>query len=148
MPYDVLKDGGRSMMNDLLPKGKMEKFIWNGGKAHGFAASLNFTVGIEKEAYEALKAVGAGEKGSEDNVYMAQYASLVGQRLELQKQLNAEEGKKDSDPAKIQDYQEQIAELNDQITYFVQDTVASLYERDLQAWSTQLSESLVGAFRN
>lgn len=148
MPYDVLKDGGRSMMNDLLPKGKMEKFIWNGGKAHGFAASLNFTVGIEKEAYEALKAVGAGEKGSEDNVYMAQYASLVGQRLELQKQLNAEEGKKDSDPAKIQDYQEQIAELNDQITYFVQDTVASLYELDLQDWSKQLSDSLVGAFRN
>lgn len=148
MPYDVLKDGGRSMMNDLLPKGKMEKFIWNGGKAHGFAASLNFTVGIEKEAYEALKAVGAGEKGSEDNVYMAQYASLVGQRLELQKQLNAEEGKKDSDPAKIQDYQEQIAELNDQITYFVQDTVASLYDLDLQDWSKQLSDSLVGAFRN
>lgn len=148
MPYDVLKDGGRSMMNDLLPKSKMEKFIWNGGKSHGFAASLNFTVGIEKEAYEALKAVGAGEKGSEDNVYMAQYASLVGQRLELQKQLNAEEGKKDSDPAKIQDYQEQIAELNDQITYFVQDTVASLYELDLQDWSKQLSDSLVGAFRN
>lgn len=148
MPYDVLKDGGRSMMNDLLPKSKMEKFIWNGGKAHGFAASLNFTVGIEKEAYEALKAVGAGEKGSEDYVYMAQYASLVGQRLELQKQLNAEEGKKDSDPAKIQDYQEQIAELNDQITYFVQDTVASLYELDLQDWSKQLSDSLVGAFRN
>lgn len=148
MPYDVLKDGGRSMMNDLLPKSKMEKFIWNGGKAHGFAASLNFTVGIEKEAYGALKAVGAGEKDSEDNVYMAQYASLVGQRLELQKQLNAEEGKKDSDPAKIQDYQEQIAELNDQITYFVQDTVASLYELDLQDWSKQLSDSLVGAFRN
>lgn len=148
MPYDVLKDGGRSMMNDLLPRGKMEKFIWNGGKAHGFAASLNFTVGIEKEAYEALKAVGAGEKGSEDNAYMAQYASLVGQRLELQKQLNAEEGKKDSDPAKIQDYQEQIAELNDQITYFVQDTVASLYELDLQDWSKQLSDSLVDAFRN
>lgn len=148
MPYDVLKDGGRSMMNDLLPKSKMEKFIWNGGKAHGFAASLNFTVGIEKEAYEALKAVGAGEKGSEDYVYMAQYASLVGQRLELQKQLNAEEGKKDSDLAKIQDYQEQIAELNDQITYFVQDTVASLYELDLQDWSKQLSDSLVGAFRN
>ena len=148
IPYDVLKDGGRSMMNDLLPKSKMEKFIWNGGKAHGFAASLNFTVGIEKEAYGALKAVGAGEKGSEDNVYMAQYASLVGQRLELQKQLNAEEGKKDSDPAKIQDYQEQIAELNDQITYFVQDTVASLYELDLQDWSKQLSDSLVGAFRN
>lgn len=149
MPYDVLKDGGRSMMNDLLPKGKMEKLVWNGGKAHGFAASLiNFTVGIEKEAYEALKAVGAGEKGSEDNVYMAQYASLVGQRLELQKQLNAEEGKKGSDPAKIQDYQEQIAELNDQITYFVQDTVASLYELDLQDWSKQLSDSLVGAFRN
>lgn len=148
IPYDVLKDGGRSMMNDLLPKSKMEKFIWNGGKAHGFAASLNFTVGIEREAYEALKAVGAGEKGSEDNVYMAQYASLVGQRLELQKQLSAEEDKKDSDPAKIQDYQEQIAELNDQITYFVQDTVASLYELDLQDWSKQLSDALVDAFRN
>ena len=53
IPYDVLKDGGRSMMNDLLPKSKMEKFIWNGGKSHGFAASLNFTVSIEREAYEA-----------------------------------------------------------------------------------------------
>lgn len=79
---------------------------------------------------------------------MAQYASLVGQRLELQKQLSAEEDKKDSDPAKIQDYQEQIAELNDQITYFVQDTVASLYELDLKDWSKQLSDALVDAFRN
>ena len=82
------------------------------------------------------------------NVYEAQYASLLAQRNEVMRQLNLEYEKKESDPQAISDYKEQIAELNDQITYFVQDTVESLYGLDLKDWAEQLSDSLVEAFRN
>ena len=82
------------------------------------------------------------------SVYEAQYASLLAQRKEVMRQLNLEYEKKESDPQAISDYKEQIAELNDQITYFVQDTVESLYGIDLKDWAEQLSDSLVEAFRN
>ena len=82
------------------------------------------------------------------NVYEAQYASLLAQRNEVMRQLNLEYEKKEYDRQAISDYKEQIAELNDQITYFVQDTVESLYGLDLKDWAGQLSDSLVEAFRN
>lgn len=135
MPYSVLEDGGESLM----------KRLWIESKSPMRRASTREKY---QSAYESLQKMGVGEEGAEGNVYLAQYASLIGQRLELQKQLNAEENKKESDPQAIADYQQQLAELNEEISYFVQDTVASLYELDLKDWASQLSDSLVDAFRN
>ena len=102
----------------------------------------------QRGLYVDLLNLGASTGIEDPNIYTAQYASLIAQRSELQKQLSAEEGKKESDQQAIADYQQQLAELNEQVTYFVQDTVESLYGMDLQDWGSQLSDTLVEAFRN
>ena len=102
----------------------------------------------QRGLYVDLLNLGASTGFEDPNIYTAQYASLIAQRSELQKQLSAEEGKKESDQQAIADYQQQLAELNEQVTYFVQDTVESLYGMDLQDWGSQLSDTLVEAFRN
>ena len=102
----------------------------------------------QRGLYVDLLNLGASTGFEYPNIYTAQYASLIAQRSELQKQLSAEEGKKESDQQAIADYQQQLAELNEQVTYFVQDTVESLYGMDLQDWGSQLSDTLVEAFRN
>ena len=135
MSYSVLEDGGQSLMKQLWIESRFRLRSPSSRKKY-------------QSAYESLQKMGVGEEGAEGNVYLAQYASLIGQRLELQKQLSAEESKKESDPQAIADYQQQLAELNEEISYFVQDTVASLYELDLKDWASQLSDSLVEAFRN
>ena len=109
--------------------------------------SLKGRTGFGRLYIDLLK-LGMSTGFEDPNVYTAQYASLLAQRTELQKQISAEEGKKESDQQAIADYQSQLAELNEQVTYFVQDTVEALYGMDLQDWGSQLSDTLVEAFRN
>lgn len=109
--------------------------------------SLKGRTGFGRLYIDLLK-LGMSTGFEDPNVYTAQYASLLAQRTELQKQISAEEGKKESYQQAIADYQSQLAELNEQVTYFVQDTVEALYGMDLQDWGSQLSDTLVEAFRN
>jgi hypothetical protein len=96
-----------------------------------------------------LKSIGSGEiKNKAGEVYRAEYASLVAQRAELESQMRNEQAKKKSDSSVIEDYADQIADLNDQITYFVQDLAEELYGINFEDWSSQFSDSLVNAFRN
>lgn len=124
--YNLLEDGWDDTLNNL--KGR------NGFK--------------QRDLYIDLLKLGVSTGFEDPNIYTAQYVSLLAQRTELQKQLSAEEGKKESDQQAIADYQQQLSELNEQVTYFVQDTVESLYGMDLQDWGSQLSDTLVEAFRN
>lgn len=124
--YNLLEDGWDDTLNNL--KGR-----------NGFG---------RRGLYIDLLKLGMSTGFEDPNVYTAQYASLLAQRTELQKQLSAEERKKESDQQAIADYQQQLSELNEQVTYFVQDTVESLYGMDLQDWGSQLSDTLVEAFRN
>ena len=128
--YGLLEDGWDKTLESL--RGSMKSM-----KGVGNLSLLGNLIGLRAST------------GFEDpNIYTAQYASLLAQRSELQKQLSSEEGKKESDPQAIADYQSQLAELNEQVTYFVQDTVEALYGMDLQDWGSQLSDTLVEAFRN
>lgn len=52
------------------------------------------------------------------------------------------------DSSKIQDYKDQLAELNEQIAYFVEDLTKELYGIDFQDWAGQISNALVEAFAN
>lgn len=74
--------------------------------------------------------------------------NLKKQRDELEKQRQAEEDKKKTDASKIEDYNQQIAELDDQIKYFYEDLANELYGIDLKDWASQFSDSLVEAWRN
>lgn len=74
--------------------------------------------------------------------------NLEQQRSEIEKQMQAEDDKKKTDASKIEDYKQQIAELDDQIKYFYEDLANELYSIDLKDWASQLSDSIVNAWRN
>lgn len=72
--------------------------------------------------------------------------NLQRQREELEKQMRAEEDKKKTDKSKIEDYKQQIAELDDQMRYFYEDLAKDLYDIDLKDWAGSIADSLVNAF--
>lgn len=75
-------------------------------------------------------------------------ANLQKQQEEVQKQMKAEQDKKDSDASKIEDYKQQYIELGEQIKYFYEDLASEQFGMDLKGWSDQISEALVNAFAN
>jgi len=80
--------------------------------------------------------------------YDMQRALLAAQQQELQRQLSAEEDKKDSDANAIADYKQQIKDLGDQIQYFAMDMAKALYDIDLQSWASELTDAVVSAWEN
>lgn len=75
-------------------------------------------------------------------------ANLQKQQEEVQKQMKAEQDKKDSDASKIEDYKQQYIELGEQIKHFYEDLASEQFGIDLKGWADQISEALVNAFAN
>lgn len=80
--------------------------------------------------------------------YDQQLAGLYLQRDELKKQISSEEDKKDSDSGAINDYKQQIKELEDQIQNFALDMAKALYDIDLKSWASELTDAIVTAWEN
>ena len=72
--------------------------------------------------------------------------SLKKQRSELQKQYQAEDDKKKTDKSKLEDYKQQITELDDQIKHFYEDLASEQYGVDIKGWASQLASALTEAF--
>ena len=72
--------------------------------------------------------------------------NLQRQRQEVEKQMQAEEDKKKTDKSKIENYKQQIAELDDQLKYFYEDLAKDLYGIDLKDFASNIANSLVDAF--
>lgn len=72
--------------------------------------------------------------------------NLKSQKSELQKQYDLEDEKKKTDKSKLEDYKNQIAELDDQIKYFYEDLASEQYGVDIKGWSSQIAEALTEAF--
>lgn len=81
-----------------------------------------------------------------DNAYLAEQASLMAQKDEMQRQLNAEEGKKKKDKDKIADYKQQIKEMETTINNFAKDFLKDIYGVDMKAWASQLTDAVVSAW--
>lgn len=147
MQFRVLKDEGLDYVEELKKRIKSMESLPAGLQRF---MGLNFKIGVDKEALEALEKVGVGKEldNSVLKQYQAQYVGLVSQRAEIEGQLRNEEGKKKSDAGKIQDYKNQLAELNEQIAYFVEDLTKDLYGIDFQDWASQISDALTEAFAN
>ena len=79
------------------------------------------------------------------NAYLAEQASLMAQKDEMQRQLNAEEGKK-KDKDKIADYKQQIKEMETTINNFAKDFLKDIYGVDMKAWASQLTDAVVSAW--
>lgn len=75
-----------------------------------------------------------------------EYASLMAQRDEVNKQMNAESKKKNSDSSAISDYKQQIRELDHEIETFIDDWAKVIYNIDLKDWASQLTDVIVEAW--
>lgn len=144
MQFEALKDGGINYVEEL--RKRINKDLSSPFRA----MTHRFDIQVNTEALQALEKVGAGKELDNSTLkqYQAQYIGLVAQRAEIEGQLRDEKDKKKSDSSKIQDYKDQLAELNEQIAYFVEDLTKELYGIDFQDWAGQISNALVEAFAN
>lgn len=107
--------------------------LFSGGNIYGYLGD------------NTLKAIGRALET--ETYYDTKLAELMLQRDEVKKQMQAEEDKKDSDGNAIEDYKNQIAELDDEIKYFAQDMAKALYDIDVKSWASELGDALFEAWK-
>lgn len=96
------------------------------------------------EAEKLQKRVSAYDEGG---AYGYQRALMQEQLSELEKQRQAEIDKKKTDDSKVADYDNQIAEMKQQIKDFAEETAESLYGINLKDWASQLGDALYEAWQ-
>ena len=92
---------------------------------------------------EVERQLGTMTRGQVDK----QINSIKSQIEETQYMMEQERKKKKSDAGKIEDYKQEIKDLNDQLAYFYEDLASGLYGIDIKGWADQLSTSIVDAWR-
>lgn len=98
----------------------------------------------KQEAEKLQKRVSAYDEGG---AYGYQRALMQEQLSELEKQRQAEIDKKKTDDSKVADYENQIAEMKQQIKDFAEGTAESLYGINLKDWASQLGDALYEAWQ-
>ena len=98
----------------------------------------------KQEAEKLQKRVSAYDEGG---AYGYQRALMQEQLSELEKQRQAEIDKKKTDDSKVADYENQIAEMKQQIKDFAEETAESLYGINLKDWASQLGDALYKAWQ-
>lgn len=116
--------------------------IRNKGKINIF--DLKSLQKYKQEAKKLQKRVSAYDEGG---AYGYQRALMQEQLSELEKQRQAEIDKKKTDDSKVADYENQIAELKQQIKDFAEETAESLYGINLKDWASQLGDALYEAWQ-
>lgn len=81
-----------------------------------------------------------------DNAFLAEQASLMAQKDEMQRQLNAEQSKKKKDKDKIADYKQEIKEMETTIKQLATDFLKDIYGVDMKSWASQLTNAVVSAW--
>lgn len=98
----------------------------------------------KQETEKLQKRVSAYDEGG---AYGYQRALMQEQVSELEKQRQAEIDKKKTDDSKVADYENQIAEMKQQIKDFAEETAESLYGINLKEWASQLGDALYEAWQ-
>lgn len=98
----------------------------------------------KQEAEKLQKRVSAYDEGG---AYGYQRALMQEQLSELEKQRQAEIDKKKTDDSKVADYENQIAEMKQQIKDFAEETAESLYGINLKDWASLLGDALYEAWQ-
>lgn len=98
----------------------------------------------KQEAEKLQKRVSAYDEGG---AYGYQRALMQEQLSELEKQRQAEIDKKKTDDSKVADYENQIAEMKQQIKDFAEEAAESLYGINLKDWASQLGDALYEAWQ-
>lgn len=119
-------------INEIRSKGKINIF------------DLMSLQKYKQEAAKLQKRVTAYDEGG---AYGYQRALMQEQLSELQLQRQAELDKKKTDKSKVADYENQIAEMKQQIKDFAEETAESLYGINLKDWASQLGDALYEAWQ-
>nr|UWD63290.1 MAG: hypothetical protein [Bacteriophage sp.] len=98
----------------------------------------------KQEVEKLQKRVSAYDEGG---AYGYQRALMQEQLSELEKQRQAEIDKKKTDDSKVADYENQIAEMKQQIKDLAEETAESLYGINLKDWASQLGDALYEAWQ-
>lgn len=80
--------------------------------------------------------------------YEQELAILNEQRDKIMDMYNLEDKKKKKDKNALEEYSNQIAELDQQIMYFTEDLAKELWGINLKGWADQLGDALMTAFEN
>lgn len=80
--------------------------------------------------------------------YEQELKLLEEQRQKLIEMYNLEERKKKKNKEELEEYQTQIADLDEQIMFFTEDLANQLWGIDLKGWADQLGDALMTAFEN
>lgn len=100
-----------------------------------------------QSSYENLERVIDRQLGSAtEKQARQQVQNLQQQRAEVQKQMDAENAKKDKDKEALVDYQSQLAELDEQIKYFYEDLANEQFGIDMKGWADEIASALTDAF--
>lgn len=104
------------------------------------------TIAVEDAAKKAMQdyyKTNSGRSG-----YAAELENLKQQREDYLEMYNLENDKKKKSDEALKEYKQKIAELDEQIMYFVEDLANELWGIDLKGWADQISDSLWTAFEN
>lgn len=132
-------ENDRTQLNQL---NNQIEAIRNKGKINIF--DLMSLQKYKQEAEKLQKRVSAYDEGG---AYGYQRALMQEQLSELEKQRQAEIDKKKTDDSKVADYENQIAEMKQQIKDFAEETAESLYGINLKDWASQLGDALYEAWQ-
>lgn len=102
------------------------------------------TFAIQTNSDATLKQVQKAEKSR--NYYDAMKASLMLQKDEASYKLKKEQDKKKSDSSTIEDYKQEIKELDDQIKGLAEEMANALYGIDFKSWANTFANAIVNAW--
>jgi hypothetical protein len=100
----------------------------------------------KNKEYNTMKE--AYDKALDTEKYLdVQRASMLAQRKELVNQMNGEMGKKKTNWDAVEDYKQQIAEIEDQIKNLELDLAKTLYDIDVKSWAQEFGDALFEAWK-
>lgn len=126
---------------------------------YGVQNSLPKSTSVEDIlAWIALEKKSSGSADSAMREYYTRYSNgsgyeqelelLKGQREKIMEMYNLENQKKKKSKEELENYKQQIADLDEQIMFFTEDLANNLWGIDLKGWADQLSDALMTAFEN
>lgn len=102
--------------------------------------------GYSEKTIAAIDKALSTNSGGQSNAYNAQYASLLVQKEELEKQYNAEAKKKKSDSSALLEYKQQIYEAEQAVENFTKEFLNSEYGVSIENWASELTNAIVDAW--
>jgi hypothetical protein len=100
-----------------------------------------------KENWATAKYLDKNDKDNYGNAYNYQRNLMEQQKQQLESQLANEQHLKHPDQSKINDYKQQISDMESKIAHFSEELMSQLYGIDFKGWASQLGDALFAAWQ-